>query len=207
MIYIFSGALVVCLVLFGWIIGEAIVRSGNKDPKNRRSPRWAFMARLDIPPDERPTYLRRLRIIQTPWFGVYIHRILGPDPEPILHDHPWSFLALVLRGGYTEVTEYDRTGLFGRTVRPITRRRIRWLNFKRATDTHYIESINRVPTVTLLFVGRRKREWGFIFKNGQWMRWDIHERNLKAQREQAQQREPLPATKDWHTFWSDSIWD
>src|SRR3954449_5709224 len=68
-----------------------------------RSPKWAFMERFEVPDyDGDGNYLTRLRIVQTPWFGVYLHRFDGPDPRPTLHDHPWPFLSFVLRGGYTE---------------------------------------------------------------------------------------------------------
>ncbi len=36
------------------------------------------------------------------WFGVFLHRMDGPDPGLDFHDHPWSFASLVLRGGYVE---------------------------------------------------------------------------------------------------------
>lgn len=33
---------------------------------------------------------------------VRVHRILTPDATPFLHDHPFGYLSLVVRGGYTE---------------------------------------------------------------------------------------------------------
>ena len=41
--------------------------------------------------------LIRTRIVQTPWFGVYLHRHLRPDSYRELHDHPWSLVSLILR--------------------------------------------------------------------------------------------------------------
>lgn len=57
----------------------------------------------DIPSRANPgnTYLRRLRIIQTPWFSVLFHKIYEPDDGLYPHDHPWAwFRTFVLRGGY-----------------------------------------------------------------------------------------------------------
>lgn len=46
----------------------------------------------------------RYKLLHTPWFGLYFHRIMRSDMGRHFHDHPWSFLSLILRGGYTEHT-------------------------------------------------------------------------------------------------------
>lgn len=47
-------------------------------------------------------YLVRWRLrLSTELCGVYVHRFLEPD-VPVYHDHPWNFLTLILKGGYTE---------------------------------------------------------------------------------------------------------
>lgn len=35
------------------------------------------------------------------WFAVKIHHILLSD-DACLHSHPWGFISIILRGGYTE---------------------------------------------------------------------------------------------------------
>ncbi len=114
------------------------------------------MERFEVPDLDRPerTYLSRLRIVQTPWCALYLHRIDTPDSRPTLHDHPWSFVSLILRGGYYE----QRLDLHTLVER---RARRRWLNVMRRDDAHYIERLLRVPTWTLLFVGSRRRTWGY----------------------------------------------
>lgn len=58
--------------------------------------RWALLSALDVgDPDP---YLDRLRLVQTPLFGLYLHHIHRPDREPDPHDHPWWFASLVLTG-------------------------------------------------------------------------------------------------------------
>lgn len=106
--------------------------------------------------DPTETYLTRWRIVQTPWFALYLHRMDGPDSRPTLHDHPWDFLSIVLRGGYVE-----------RRLDPLTRqvnehRTVRRVNRMRTHDAHAIRSLLRVPTWTLLLVGARRRTWGYI---------------------------------------------
>lgn len=143
-----------------------------------------------MPDYDRPerNYLTRWRLIQTPWFGIYLHRFDGPDPRLTLHDHPWSFRSLVLRGGYIEATKYaeDHRGLL--VVPPgcdIPRDSLdehgAWMTYpqgtwneKRATDKHTIVRLLRVPTWTLMLVGPRVREWGYVDPDGQWTRFDQH---------------------------------
>lgn len=151
-----------------------------------RSPRWAFFERFEVPDYDHPerNYLTRWRLIQTPWLGVYLHRFDGPDPRDTLHDHPWPFLSIVLRGGYIE-----------RRLDPMTMRAdeahfVRLVNRMRLGGAHAILRLLRCPTWTLMIVGRRTRTWGYweMRRAGDewaWTEFDKHEHNasfLAAQR-------------------------
>lgn len=144
---------------------------------DRRSPQWAFMERFVIPnfDTDEENYLVRWRIVQTPWFAVYLHRIGTPDSRPTLHDHPWDFLALVLCGGYIE-----------RRLDPVTMtvneaHRVRWVNRMRTHDAHAIVRLLRVPTWTLCLVGARRRTWGYLepWGDNEW-RWTEFDRHFHA---------------------------
>ena len=126
------------------------------------------MERFEIPNLDHPeqTYLSRLRIVQTPWFALYLHRMDGPDSRPTLHDHPWNFVSLILRGGYVE------RRLDPATMRVTERHRVRWVNRVRTHDAHAITALLRVPTWTLLLVGPRRRTWGY---------WEVDDRDLGRQ--------------------------
>lgn len=102
-------------------------------------------------------YIRRLHVLKTPWFAICIHFLLKPDPEPFLHDHPVSFLSIILRGGYLEKRWNSRKGNHMRLHR--------WFNWIRASqqDRHTIVSV-KPRTVTLCFMGPKTREWGFTIK-------------------------------------------
>ncbi|MUL47579.1 hypothetical protein FZI85_25020 [Mycobacterium sp. CBMA293] len=85
-------------------------------------------------------YLRRWYVIpRNPVLNVYIHQFLRSDDDRALHDHPWWFVSLILKGGYTEVTEHSqrtpRSGLIGG--------RYRWWDrtvaFRPATFRHRVE--------------------------------------------------------------------
>lgn len=121
------------------------------------SKRWAIMERFEVPHFDRDDelYLTRWRIISTPLASLYLHRIGTPDSRPTLHDHPWSFVSIILRGGYTE----NRLNLHTRTV---IRRHIRFVNVMRRDDAHAIMSLHKDrPVWSLLLVGRRRRTWGY----------------------------------------------
>lgn len=118
---------------------------------------WAVWERFEIPNYDKPgNYLTRWRLIQTPFVSLYIHRLDSPDPRPTLHDHPWSFLSIIIRGGYTE------RRLNPRTMHVHEARRVRRFNQVRPHDAHAIIRLHRVPTWSVLLVGRRVREWGYL---------------------------------------------
>lgn len=102
-------------------------------------------------------YLIRWRIIQTPWFAIYLHKINTPDSRPTLHDHPWSFIAFVLKGGGYWEKRLDKSTL------EVVDRRVRRINIMRREDYHYIKSIPSGKSVwTLLLVGARRQTWGYL---------------------------------------------
>jgi hypothetical protein len=118
--------------------------------------RWAFLSGLDVGADGDP-YLDRLRIIQTPWFGVYLHHIHRPDKDPDPHDHPWWFTSLVLAGKYQETVWPDKRDPSWRQLR--LRPRWSWASTSRRA-AHLISSIDG-PLWTLVITGPRRADWGF----------------------------------------------
>ena len=64
------------------------------------SKRWALLARETIQSPDGEPYIDRLRIVATPMFCLYLHKIHLADGDRDLHDHPWWFASWVLRGGY-----------------------------------------------------------------------------------------------------------
>lgn len=149
---------------------------------SNRSPDWAFMEKFVVPnyDDPKVPYLTRWRIFQTPLCGVYLHKIGTPDPRDTLHNHPWAFTAIILKGGYLEAIP-DDTGY-------TKAKRVRWINIKRFNHSyHWIMSLDRTPTWTLMFVGRRRRVWGYLDREGVFTKFHEHtfnddfERALAAQ--------------------------
>lgn len=126
--------------------------------------KWSFFKKFDIDDVNDPgvVYLRRWYLIRTPWFGIYLHKIMRPDHDRDLHDHPWNFVPIILWGGYDEQ-------LPGEEFRLRTPGSMRLV---RATDSHRIDTlINDKPAWTLCLVGRHQRDWGFHTEQG-WVQWE-----------------------------------
>lgn len=133
---------------------------------------WAFCKIYEIPDAEDPSiiYLKRWRLIQTPWFALFLHKINLDDGDRCLHDHPYNFTSLILRGGYEEIV--DKTNADQLNDYPdVNNWGVGSLHWMKAERFHRITVLNRIPTWTLIFVGRRRRKWGFKTKEG-WVPWE-----------------------------------
>lgn len=102
-------------------------------------------------------------------FNVFLHKFLKSDPDDV-HDHPWSYFTLILKGGYYEWI--PRVNSRGEKVGE----KRRWRgpgHFRvcRATSYHRIELDPDVTCWTLFMPGPQTRDWGFL-SNGQWIQHD-----------------------------------
>jgi hypothetical protein len=152
------------------LIRKILFRNGLKN----NSPRWAFLEGFEVPDFDNPevTYLARIRIIQTPWFGVYVHRLGTPDARKSLHNHPWPFVSFLLRGQYTEMVPCNCEEL---TIcqHYAVPRRVRFMNIKPYNKSwHWIDEVHRTPVWTLVFVGRRRRTWGYMERDATYYDFD-----------------------------------
>jgi hypothetical protein len=151
--------------------------------KDGTGKKWALFERFVIPDIAEPDkdYLIRWRLLQTPWFGIFLHKILMIDNDINLHDHPWSFYTFILSGGYIEnVHVFEPVAYSANNGEPHSWRgqfaQRKWtagsLHKMRAgvqryqSDLHKITYLLDKPTWSLLFVGPRIRDWGYQTKDG-----------------------------------------
>jgi hypothetical protein len=127
--------------------------------------RWSINTRHVIGQPGNPM-LERWRLLQTPWFGLYVHHIYREDLDRVPHDHPWVFTSLVLRGGYIE--EYRADARVNRN--DVRRAHARWSVHRFPLQAaHRIISV--LPgTTTLVWVGPKVRTWGF-YDGWDWVPW------------------------------------
>ena len=104
--------------------------------------------------------------------GARLHHIARPDADRQLHDHPYSFTSVVLRGGYVEALPKSQEGVWGADGREevtLVERRtdLNPVVFRQAKDRHQIVSV--LPdTLTLFITGPKSEEhsWGFYTQHG-----------------------------------------
>ena len=77
-------------------------------------------------------------------FNIFLHKILKSDLGD-LHDHYWSYLTLVLKGGYWETNE---NGTFWRGPG--------YIGFRKASDRHSLKIPEGKTAWTLLIAGPNK---------------------------------------------------
>lgn len=106
--------------------------------------------------DDKAPYLIRLSLINTPWFSLKLHRILLSDDD-CMHDHPWTFISFILKGGYVEQTPAGKK-LYGPGS----------VLYRPAKFIHRLEIYQ--PAITLVITFKKVREWGFITPKG-WIEW------------------------------------
>ena len=108
-------------------------------------------------------------------FNIFLHKFLKSDPDDV-HDHPWPYATLILKGGYYEWTpNFDSNGTKVGETR-------HWrgpghFRFCPANSYHRIELKDGVECWTMFMPGPQKREWGFLVTNNgkdQWIHNDIY---------------------------------
>jgi hypothetical protein len=99
-------------------------------------------------------------------FNVFLHKFLKSDPDDV-HDHPWPYATLILKGGYYEWlpqfnSKNEKIGEICVWRGPGSFR------ICGANSYHRIELDPSVDCWTLFMPGPQKREWGFLVNN-QWV--------------------------------------
>lgn len=120
-------------------------------------------------------YMRRWWILpRNKLFNVYLHHFLASDEPKVLHNHPWSWVSLIISGGYWE---HLKEGVFWRKSwrprfgNPETFHRVeldRILVARKNTPeviaetglSHTVTSHEK-PVWTLFVTGRKRSIWGF----------------------------------------------
>lgn len=90
----------------------------------------------------------RYNVWKTRWFNIYIHQMWSPIAPPVCHDHPWSFVSLILRGGYWESTD-GQTFIFRKPGRIL---------YRPAEWAHTVKTVDRYAW-SIVVTGSYKRNW------------------------------------------------
>jgi len=109
---------------------------------------------------ERPYMMRWWLLPRNPWLNVYLHKFLRDDDDRALHDHPWWFISVMLRGRYVEIMDHTTNVRTAGTIA-----------YRSATARHRITldrdaGGNPIPCWTLIITGPKVRTWGFHCPKG-----------------------------------------
>ena len=110
-------------------------------------------------------------------FNIFLHKFLKSDPDDV-HDHPWPFATLILKGGYWEWrpqfnSQGKKTGEIARWCGPGSFRTAS------ASTYHRIELDPDITCWTLFMPGAKQRDWGFLVKN-KWIQWEEYLKQRKT---------------------------
>jgi hypothetical protein len=102
-------------------------------------------------------------------YNVFLHKFLKSDPDDV-HDHPWNYFTIILKGGY-----WEWIPVFNTLGEKFSEYRV-WrgpgsFRFGGMNNYHRIELEPGVNAWTLFFVGPKKREWGFLVNN-KWIHYE-----------------------------------
>ena len=130
-------------------MGMAALQSALGElPRNDRA--WSYVIGTGGVP-----YITRTLLPRVAGRRPMLHRIHRPDADAHLHNHPWrTCRSFILSGGYTEERLVD-----GEVVR--FRHGRGDINQLDARDFHRIDIVEP-DTWSLLLVGERVQEWGFL---------------------------------------------
>lgn len=96
-------------------------------------------------------YMERRTLLHVGRLHIRLHRIRSCDATPFLHSHPFSYLSVILRGGYVEQTE---RGIFR-----FSRGAFLW---RPSTVHHRLVSVDP-GTLTLFITWKRKdNDWRLV---------------------------------------------
>ncbi len=110
-------------------------------------------------------------------FNVFLHKFLKSDPDDV-HDHPWPYATLILKGGYWEwIPHFDTVGR--KTGEYQVWRGPGHFRISKANSYHRIELDPDITAWTLFMPGPKQRDWGFLVKN-QWIQWEQYLKQRKS---------------------------
>lgn len=114
-------------------------------------------------------YMARWWLFQTRWLSARVHHIASADYDRHMHDHPFSFLSILLDGWYVEHRPLTIDPCFGargiESVR-VTVRKTGSVAYRSTSDRHLIAQVPVGGVWTLVFLSSRRQWWGFYTPEG-----------------------------------------
>ena len=122
---------------------------------------------------DNPYLVRYYLVPRNPYLNFYLHKFLRSDDDRALHDHPWWFVSLVLKGGYWEHKDAHPLTIKWRAAPSIALRRADTAH--RVQLDHDVKTSAEKPCWTFIVTGPKIREWGFHCPQG-WVHWKVFDK-------------------------------
>ena len=121
------------------------------------------------------------------WFTARVHVIKRGDADRHLHDHPWSYTTFILKGGYTEVTHFEKLNeAMKHSWREGEKNAVHRIQYntemdkwecrvyygsgsiihRKAGSPHRLEVAEGESATTLFVMGNYQNKWGFYTPEG-----------------------------------------
>jgi hypothetical protein len=150
---------------------------------------WLINRAKKTPFDHLTGYMNRYWVLNPKGklsrFGTArIHEILRSDADRHLHDHPWSYTTIILKGGYTEVTHWETMEQAEQWARKERRQGGMFFNsemgrfelrlmyeagcvlHRKAGFPHRLVVSEGESATTLFMMGNYQNKWGFYTPEG-----------------------------------------
>ena len=115
-----------------------------------------FKLVMEIKSKDGVLHFRRWQILKTSWFSIYFHGIYRKDDDKHLHDHPWNYISIILKGSFFEVYQHEGGEQTIKCLNAIS------FIKRKATTFHKIYTLNTPAVYTLFITGKEHKEWGYL---------------------------------------------
>lgn len=110
-------------------------------------------------------HFKRYAIFETSYFSIYWHKIYVNDHDVYMHNHPWAFFGIIIKGSYVE--QYMKRITIGTLFNPISinvstayrTKRPFSIGFGGQEYFHRIHRIENGPVTSLFFTFGKRQKW------------------------------------------------
>lgn len=112
-------------------------------------------------------YLERYTILKIGRLHIRLHRIKRSDITPFQHTHPFSYISIILRGGYTDRV---RTKCYTHGIGSVI--------FRKSSTPHRIVDVEHGTTTLFITWLTKDRKWKFVEYGEVSGEWTLYETGI-----------------------------
>jgi len=135
---------------------EKIMLNNPADTDKKRIKPFGIRWNEKLGHEECP-YMRRW-VFNFYFFSIRVHQWYRSDDKRYMHNHAFNFLTIILKGSYWDVSSIGEYGGIHAEFLPTGS-----IRYREASHIHFVGDPKH-GTITLLFCGMKKQNWGFLVK-------------------------------------------